>query len=183
MFDIISEYFQLFFSFKDQYVPDWLITFVFIIPVFYVSYRFFFKDDITLIENKLINNEKVIFSNYKIIAYGEEHKITNHQFLNYYCTLTDKAFYFLLHSKTEHRQNMGEQKNKAKIFKGEDWKRISYEELEIKFGKIFPNKFIELINRNSKFSIKISLHFFFNKNGKQIGSYIKENLMHLVKKS
>ena len=64
------------------------------------------------------------------------------------------------------------------------WKRISYEQLEIKFGKIFstiiPLRYIQLIDKEDKFNVRIQLTGFFNKPVKQIEKYIKDYLMHLV---
>ena len=60
------------------------------------------------------------------------------------------------------------------------WKRISYEQLEIKFGKFFPYKYVQLIDKKDKFNVRIQLTGFFNKPVKQIEKYINDELMHLV---
>ena len=60
------------------------------------------------------------------------------------------------------------------------WKRISYEQLEIKFGIIPPLRYIQLIDKKDKFNVRIQLTGFFNKPVKQIEKYIKDYLMHLV---
>ena len=63
------------------------------------------------------------------------------------------------------------------------WKRISYEQLEIKFGKFFPYKYVQLIDKKDKFNVRIQLTGFFNKPVKQIEKYINDELKHLVIKS
>ncbi len=60
------------------------------------------------------------------------------------------------------------------------WKKISYEQLEIKFGKIFPYKYVQLIDKKDKFNVRIQLTGFFNKPAIQIEKYINDELMHLV---
>ena len=63
------------------------------------------------------------------------------------------------------------------------WKRISYEQLEIKFGKIVPFKYFQLIDKKDKFNVRIQLAALFNKQARQIGNYIKDELKHLIIKS
>ena len=63
------------------------------------------------------------------------------------------------------------------------WKRISYEQLEIKFGKIFPFKYVQLIDKKDKFNVRIQLTALFNKQARQIGNYIKDEQKHLILKS
>ena len=63
------------------------------------------------------------------------------------------------------------------------WKRISYEQLEIKFGKIFFYKYVQLIDKKDKFYVTIQLTALFNKQARQIGNYIKDKLKHLIIKS
>ena len=41
-------------------------------------------------------------------------------------------------------------KMNTQIFDEKMWKRISYEKLEIKFGKIFSYKYVELIHKKDK---------------------------------
>ena len=50
----------------------------------------------SLPEIKLQDNEEIIFSNYKINALDEGHTTWNQKLAFYYCTLTNKAFYFLI---------------------------------------------------------------------------------------
>ena len=69
-----------------------------------------------------------------------------------------------------------------KDFDEEVWKRISYEQLEIKFGKISPYRYVQLIDKKDKFNVRIQLTAFFNKQARQIGNYIKDELKHLVTK-
>ena len=54
------------------------------------------KDVNSLPEIKLQDNEEIIFSNYKINALDEVHTTWNQKLAFYYCTLTNKAFYFLI---------------------------------------------------------------------------------------
>ena len=69
---------------------------------------------------------------------------------------------------------------KTQNFDEKVWKRISYEQLEIKFGIIPPFRYIQLIDKKDKFNVMIQLTGFFNKPVKQIEKYIKDELMHLV---
>ena len=101
----------------------------------------------------------------------------------YYCTLTNKAFYILILGKQHPELKFGGRtstKMNTQIFVEEVWKRISYEQLEIKFGKIFPFKYVQLIDKKDKFNVRIQLTGFFNKPVKQIEKYINDELMHLV---
>ena len=63
------------------------------------------------------------------------------------------------------------------------WKRISYEQLEIKFGIIPPLRYIQLIDKKDKFNVRIQLTAFFNKQAKQIEKFINDELKHLIIKS
>ena len=58
------------------------------------------KDVNSLPEIKLQDNEEIIFSNYKINALDEGHTTWNQKLAFYYCTLTNKAFYFFNSEKT-----------------------------------------------------------------------------------
>ena len=150
----------------------------------YMVYRYNFKDISSLPEIKLLNNEEIIFSNYKIVAFDEGHTTWTQKLAFYYCTLTNKAFYILLHSKYQPKVGLsGRMKSNTQIFDEMVWKRISYEQLEIKFGKIFPYRYVELIHKKEKFSVRIQLTALFNKQARQIGNYIKDELKHLVIKS
>ena len=55
-----------------------------------------YKDNNSLPEIKLQDNEEIIFSNYKISAFDEGHTTWNQKLAFYYCTLTNKAFYILI---------------------------------------------------------------------------------------
>ena len=55
-----------------------------------------YKDVNSLPEIKLLDNEEIIFLNYKINALDEGHTTWNQKLAFYYCTLTNKAFYFLI---------------------------------------------------------------------------------------
>ena len=55
-----------------------------------------FKDVNSLPEIKLQDNEEIIFLNYRINALDEDHTTFNTKLAFYYCTLTNKAFYFLI---------------------------------------------------------------------------------------
>ncbi len=55
-----------------------------------------FKDVNSLPEIKLQDNEEIIFLNYRINALDEGHTTFNTKLAFYYCTLTNKAFYFLI---------------------------------------------------------------------------------------
>ena len=150
----------------------------------YMVYRYNFKDISSLPEIKLLNNEEIIFSNYKIVAFDEGHTIWNQKLAFYYCTLTNKAFYILLHSKYKPKVGLsGRMKSNTQIFDEMVWKRISYEQSEIKFGKISPYRYVEIIHKKEKFSVRIQLTALFNKQARQIGNYIKDELKHLVIKS
>ena len=143
-----------------------------------------FKDVNSLPEIKLTDNEEIIFSNYKINAFDEGHTTWNQKLAFYYCTLTNKAFYFLILRKLHPEVGLFQDtKIKTQNFDEEVWKKISYEQLEIKFGKIFPYKYVQLIDKKDKFNVRIQLTAFFNKQARQIGNYIKDELMHLVIKS
>ena len=150
----------------------------------YMVYRYNFKDISSLPEIKLLNNEEIIFSNYKIVAFDEGHTIWNQKLAFYYCTLTNKAFYILPHSKYQPKVGLsGRMKSNTQIFDEMVWKRISYEQSEIKFGKISPYRYVEIIHKKEKFSVRIQLTALFNKQARQIGNYIKDELKHLVIKS
>ena len=143
------------------------------------------KDVNSLPEIKLQDNEEIIFSNYKINALDEGHTIWNQKLAFYYCTLTNKAFYFLILRKLHPEVKFFASNTttiKTQNFDEKVWKRISYEQLEIKFGKIFPYKYVQLINKKGKFNVRIQLTAFFNKQARQIGNYIKDELKHLVTK-
>ena len=145
------------------------------------------KDVNSLPEIKLQDNEEIIFSNYKINALDEGHTTWNQKLAFYYCTLTNKAFYFLILRKLHPEVKFFARTTttiKTQNFDEKVWKRISYEQLEIKFGKIFstiiPLRYIQLIDKEDKFNVRIQLTGFFNKPVKQIEKYIKDYLMHLV---
>ena len=143
-----------------------------------------YRDNDSLPEIKLQDNEEIIFSNYKIVAFDVGHTIWNQKLAYYYCTLTNKAFYILLHSKYKPKVGLsGRMKSNTKIFHEMVWKRISYEQLEIKFGKISPYRYVQLIDKKDKFNVRIQLTAFFNKQAKQIEKYINDELKHLVIKS
>ena len=150
----------------------------------YMVYRYNFEDISSLPEIKLLNNEEIIFSNYKIVAFDEGNTTWNQKLAFYYCTLTNKAFYILLHSKYQPKVGLsGRMKSNTQIFDEMVWKRISYEQLEIKFGKISPYRYVQLIDKKDKFNVRIQLTAFFNKQAKQIEKYINDELKHLVIKS
>ena len=141
------------------------------------------KDVNSLPEIKLQDNEEIIFSNYKINALDEGHTTWNQKLAFYYCTLTNKAFYFLILRKLHPEVKFFARTTttiKTQNFDEKVWKRISYEQLEIKFGKIFPYKYVQLIDKKDKFNVRIQLTAFFNKQARQIGNYIKDELKHLV---
>ena len=143
-----------------------------------------YKDNNSLPDIKLQDNEEIIFSNYKIVAFDEGHTIWNQKLAFYYCTLTNKAFYILPHSKYQPKVGLsGRMKSNTQIFDEMVWKRISYEQLEIKFGKISLYRYVQLIDKKDKFNVRIQLTALFNKQARQIGNYIKDELMHLVIKS
>ena len=143
-----------------------------------------YKDSNSLPEIKLQDNEETIFSNYKISAFDEGHTTWNQKIAFYYCTLTNKAFYILILRKLHPEVKLFEPtKIKTQNFDEKVWKRISYEQLEIKFGKISPYRYVQLIDKKDKFNVRIQLTAFFNKQARQIGNYIKDELMHLVIKS
>ena len=171
--------------FDNQFTKNLVITGLFcMLGGSYMVYRYNFKDISSLPEIKLLNNEEIIFSNYKIVAFDEGHTIWNQKLAFYYCTLTNKAFYILLHSKYKPKVGLsGRMKSNTKIFHEMVWKRISYEQSEIKFGKIFPYRYVELIHKKEKFSVRVQLTALFNKQARQIGNYIKDELKHLVIKS
>ena len=79
----------------------------------------------------------------------------------YYCKLlTNKAFYILILGKQHPELKLWwtyDTKIKTQNFDEEVWKRISYEQLEIKFGKIFPFKYVQLIDKKDKFNVRIQL--------------------------
>ena len=141
------------------------------------------KDVNSLPEIKLSDNEEIIFSNYKINALDDGHTTWNQKLAFYYCTLTNKAFYFLILRKLHPEVKFFASNTttiKTQNFDEKVWKRISYEQLEIKFGKIFPYKYVQLIDKKDKFNVRIQLTAFFNKQARQIGNYIKDELKHLV---
>ena len=140
-----------------------------------------YKDVNSLPQIKLQDNEEIIFSNYKISAFDEGHTTWNQKLAFYYCTLTNKAFYILILRKLHPEVKLFQpRKIKTHNFDEEVWKRINYEQLEIKFGKIFPYKYVQLIDKKDKFNVRIQLTAFFNKQARQIGNYIKDELKHLV---
>ena len=142
-----------------------------------------FKDVNSLPEIKLQDNEEIIFSNYKINALDEGHTTWNQKLAFYYCTLTNKAFYFLILRKLHPEVKFFASNTttiKTQNFDEKVWKRISYEQLEIKFGRIFPYKYVQLTDKKDKFNVRIQLTAFFNKQARQIGNYIKDELKHLV---
>ena len=144
------------------------------------------KDVNSLPEIKLSDNEEIIFSNYKINALDEGHTTWNQKLAFYYCTLTNKAFYFLILRKLHPEVKFFAANTttiKTQNFDEKVWKRISYEQLEIKFGKIFPFRYVQLIDKKDKFNVIIQLTALFNKQARQIGNYIKDELKHLVIKS
>ena len=171
--------------FDNQFTKNLVITGLFaMLGGSYMVYRYNFKDISSLPEIKLLKNEEIIFSNYKIVAFDEGHTIWNQKLAFYYCTLTNKAFYILLHSKYKPKVGLsGRMKSNTQIFDEMVWKRISYEQSEIKFGKIFPYRYVELIHKKEKFSVRVQLTALFNKQARQIGNYIKDELKHLVIKS
>ena len=98
-----------------------------------------YEDNNSLPEIKLQDNQEIIFSNYKISAFDEGHTTWNQKLAFYYCTLTNKAFYILILRKLHPEVKLFQPTTiKMQNFDEEVWKRISYEQLEIKFGKIFP---------------------------------------------
>jgi hypothetical protein len=171
--------------FDNQFTKNLVITGLFaMLGGSYMVYRYNFKDISSLPEIKLLNNEEIIFSNYKIVAFDEGHTIWNQKLAFYYCTLTNKAFYILPHSKYQPKVGLsGRMKSNTQIFDEMVWKRISYEQSEIKFGKISPYRYVELIHKKEKYSVRIQLTALFNKQARQIGNYIKDELKHLVIKS
>ena len=141
------------------------------------------KDVNSLPEIKLQDNEEIIFSNYKINALDEGHTTWNQKLAFYYCTLTNKAFYILILRKLHPEVKFFAANTttiKTQNFDEKVWKRISYEQLEIKFGIIPPLRYIQLIDKEDKFNVRIQLTGFFNKPVKQIEKYINDELMHLV---
>ena len=168
--------------FDNQFTENLVITgLIAMLGGSYMVYRYNFKDISSLPEIKLLKNEEIIFSNYKIVAFDEGHTIWNQKLAFYYCTLTNKAFYILLHSKYKPKVGLsGRMKSNTKIFHEMVWKRISYEQSEIKFGNIFPYRYVELIHKKEKFSVRVQLTALFNKQARQIGNYIKDELKHLV---
>ena len=142
-----------------------------------------YKDENSLPEIKLQDNEEIIFSNYKINALDEGHTTWNQKLAFYYCTLTNKAFYFLILRKLHPEVKFFASNTttiKTQNFDEKVWKRISYEQLEIKFGKISPYRYVQLIDKKDKFNVRIQLTAFFNKQAKQIEKYINDELKHLV---
>ena len=143
-----------------------------------------YKDVNSLPEIKLQDNEEIIFSNYKISAFDEGHTTGNQKLAFYYCTLTNKAFYILILRKLHPEVGLFQHtKINTQNFDEEVWKRISYEQLEIKFGKIFFYKYVQLIDKKDKFNVRIQLTGFFNKQAIQIRNYINDELKHLFIKS
>ena len=116
-----------------------------------------------------------------INAFDEGHTTWNQKLVFYYCTLTNKAFYFLILRKLNPEVGFfGRTTIKTQNFDEVVWKKISYEQLEIKFGKIFPYKYVQLIDKKDKFNVRIQLTGFFNKPVIQIRNYINDELKHLV---
>ena len=145
-----------------------------------------YKDENSLPEIKLQDNEEIIFSNYKISAFDEGHTTWNQKLAFYYCTLTNKAFYFLILRKLHPEVKFFASNTttiKTQNFDEKVWKRISYEQLEIKFGKISPYRYVQLIDKKDKFNVRIQLTAFFNKQAKQIEKFINDELKHLIIKS
>ena len=145
-----------------------------------------YKDENSLPKIKLQDYEEIIFSNYKISAFDESFSLWNQKMAFYYCTLTNKAFYILILGNQHPELKFGgrtSSKMNTQIFDEEVWKRISYEQLEIKFGKIFFYKYVQLIDKKDKFYVTIQLTALFNKQARQIGNYIKDKLKHLIIKS
>ena len=146
-----------------------------------------FKDVNSLPEIKFQDNEEIIFLNYRINALDEGYTTFNTKLAFYYCTITNKAFYFLILRKLHPEVKFFASNTttiKGQNFDEKVWKKISYEQLEIKFGKIFstiiPLKYVQLIDKKDKFNVRIQLTAFFNKQAKQIEKYINDELMHLV---
>ena len=145
-----------------------------------------YKDSNSLPEIRLQDNEETIFSNYKISAFDEGFSLWNQKMAFYYCTLTNKAFYFLILRKLHPEVKFFARTTttiKTQNFDEKVWKRISYEQLEIKFGIIPPLRYVQLIDKKDKFNVRIQLTGFFNKPVKQIEKYINDELKHLVIKS
>ena len=145
-----------------------------------------YKDNNSLPEIKLQDNEETIFPNYKISVFDEGHTTWNQKIAFYYCTLTNKAFYFLILRKLHPEVKFFARTTttiKTQNFDEKLWKKISYEQLEIKFGKISPYRYVQLIDKKDKFNVRIQLTAFFNKQAKQIEKYINDELKHLVIKS
>ena len=87
-----------------------------------------YKDVNSLPEIKLLDNEEIIFSNYKISAFDEGHTNWNPKLAFYYCTLTNKALYILILRKLQPEVKFGKRtKMNTQTFDEEVWKRISYE--------------------------------------------------------
>ena len=142
-----------------------------------------FKDVNSLPEIKLQDNEEIIFLNYRINALDEGHTTWNQKLAFYYCTLTNKAFYFLILRKLHPEVKFFAPTTttiKTQNFDEKVWKKISYEQLEIKFGKIFPYKYVQLIDKKDKFNVRIQLTGLFNKPVIQIRNYINDELKYLV---
>ena len=142
-----------------------------------------FKDVNSLPEIKLQDNEEIIFLNYRINALDEGHTTFNTKLTFYYCTLTNKAFYFLILRKLHPEVKFFARTTttiKTQNFDEKVWKKISYEQLEIKFGIIPPVRYIQLIDKKDKFNVRIQLTALFNKQARQIGNYIKDELQHLI---
>ncbi len=141
-----------------------------------------FKDVNSLPEIKFQDNEEIIFLNYRINALDEGYTTFNTKLAFYYCTITNKAFYFLILRKLHPEVKFFGPTTtiKGQNFDEKVWKKISYEQLEIKFGIIPPVRYIQLIDKKDKFNVRIQLTGFFNKPVKQIEKYINDELMHLV---
>ena len=141
-----------------------------------------FKDVNSLPEIKFQDNEEIIFLNYRINALDEGYSTFNTKLAFYYCTITNKAFYFLILRKLHPEVKFFGPTTtiKGQNFDEKVWKKISYEQLEIKFGKIFPYKYVQLIDKKDKFNVRIQLTALFNKQARQISNYIKDELKHLI---
>ena len=88
-----------------------------------------YKNNNSLPEIKLLDNEEIIFSNYKIAALDEGHTTWNQKLAFYYCTLTNKAFYILILRKLHPEVKLLKRtKISTQNFDEEVWKRISYEQ-------------------------------------------------------
>ncbi len=94
------------------------------------------KDVNSLPEIKLQDNEEIIFSNYKINALDEGHTTWNQKLAFYYCTITNKAFYFLILRKLHPEVKFfGQVLQKANLVEYEiDIKKIRKQNLVVGFA-------------------------------------------------